>query len=137
MAFTHSRYPAQTRVRKAFIPTILGLLIGWYYDAVDVLIYRRDPRIRGNFLTFSLLCWVIMLSIFFYLEFIRPVLRKKPTEYVNWEKEFLYPIRIATASLVMGSFGSTIALWPVWHLSTFFVLPLIAIAIISVLGVFF
>ncbi|KAI1288992.1 hypothetical protein EDD11_009456, partial [Mortierella claussenii] len=69
--------------------------------------------------------------------FIRPIIRKKPTEYVNWEKELLYPIRIATATLVMGVVGTNIALWPVWHLSTFFVLTALAVALINVLGIFF
>lgn len=78
-----------------------------------------------------------MLGIFFYLEFIRPRILKKPTVYVNWEKELLYPVRIATTSLIIGIIGSFIALWPVWHFSTIFVLPALAVAIVNVLGVFF
>ena len=88
-------------------------------------------------MTFSLVCLLTMLSIFFYLEFIRPRVLKRPTVYVNWEKELLYPVRIATASLVMGVFGSIIALWPVWHLSTIFVMTALAVAIVNVLGIFF
>ncbi|KAG0361210.1 hypothetical protein BGZ54_009171 [Gamsiella multidivaricata] len=132
-----TRRPFLQRLRKAAMPTLFGALIGWYYDAVDVLVYRNDPRIKGTLLTFSLLCLLTMLSIFFYLEFIRPIIRGKRTEYVNWEKELLYPVRIATASLVLGSIGSNIALWPVWHLSTVFVLTVLAVAIVNVLGIFF
>jgi len=90
-----------------------------------------------NLLTFSLLCLSTMLSIFFYLEFIRPMILKKPTVYVNWEKELLYPVRIATISMVLGTIGANIALWPVWHLSTGFVLLAVAIATVNVLGIFF
>ncbi|KAG0214167.1 hypothetical protein BGX33_002414 [Mortierella sp. NVP41] len=132
-----TRRPLLQRVRKAFLPTLIGGLIAWYYDAVGVLIYRNDSRIKGNLLTFSLLCLSIMLSIFFYLEFIRPRVLKKPTVYVNWERELLYPVRIATISLVMGTIGANIALWPVWHLSTGFVLLAVAIATVNVLGIFF
>lgn len=77
-----------------------------------------------------------MLSIFFYLEFVRPKILKKPTVYVNWEKELLYPVRVATISLVLGTIGSNIALWPVWHFSTGFVLLAVAIATVNVLGIF-
>ncbi|KAF9100410.1 hypothetical protein BGX29_006625 [Mortierella sp. GBA35] len=132
-----TRRPLLQRVRKAFLPTLIGGLIAWYYDAVGVLIYRNDSRIKGNLLTFSLLCLSIMLSIFFYLEFIRPRVLKKPTVYVNWERELLYPVRIATISLVMGTIGANLALWPVWHLSTGFVLLAVAIATVNVLGIFF
>ncbi|KAF9911270.1 hypothetical protein EC991_004168 [Linnemannia zychae] len=132
-----TRRPLLQRVRKAFLPTLVGGLIGWWYDAIGVLIFRNDSRIKGNLLTFSLLCLSTMLSIFFYLEFIRPKILKKPTVYVNWEKELLYPVRIATTSLVLGTIGANIALWPVWHLSTGFVLLALAIATINVLGIFF
>ncbi|KAG0268849.1 hypothetical protein BGZ95_002288 [Linnemannia exigua] len=132
-----TRRPLLQRVRKAFLPTLVGGLIGWWYDAVGVLIFRNDSRIKGNLLTFSLLCLSTMLSIFFYLEFIRPKVLKKPTVYVNWEKELLYPVRIATTSLVLGTIGANIALWPVWHLSTGFVLLALAIATVNVLGIFF
>ncbi|KAF9920951.1 hypothetical protein FBU30_009063 [Linnemannia zychae] len=132
-----TRRPLLQRVRKAFMPTLIGSLIAWWYDAVGVLIYRNDPRIKGNLLTFSLLCLSTMLSIFFYLEFVRPKLLKKPTVYVNWEKELLYPVRIATISLVLGTIGANIALWPVWHLSTGFVLLAVAVATVNVLGIFF
>ncbi|KAG0372511.1 hypothetical protein BGX24_000152 [Mortierella sp. AD032] len=132
-----TRRPLLQRVRKAFLPTLVGGLIGWWYDAVGVLIFRNDSRIKGNLLTFSLLCLSIMLSIFFYLEFIRPKILKKPTVYVNWEKELLYPVRIATTSLVLGTIGANIALWPVWHISTGFVLLALAIATVNVLGIFF
>ncbi|KAF9346721.1 hypothetical protein BGX26_001762 [Mortierella sp. AD094] len=125
------------RLRKAVFPTLIGIVVGWYYDAIGILIYRNDPRIKGTLLTFSLVCWLTMLSIFFYLEFIRPITHKKPTQYVNWENELLYPIRIATATLVMGIVGANVALWPVWHISTFFVLTALAVAIINVLGIFF
>jgi hypothetical protein len=194
-----TRRPLLQRLRKAFLPTLIGGLIAWWYDAVGILIFRNDSRIKGyvqynlqtkkntscihldktlfyppkstsfwkkrvvsisltdrakkktlspptplaffafnrNLLTFSLLCLSIMLSIFFYLEFIRPRILKKPTVYVNWEKELLYPVRIATISLILGSIGANIALWPVWHLSTGFVLLAVAIATINVLGIFF
>ncbi|KAF9340268.1 hypothetical protein BGZ91_002809 [Linnemannia elongata] len=132
-----TRRPLLQRVRKAFMPTLIGGLIAWWYDAVGVLIYRNDSRIKGNLLTFSLLCLSTMLSIFFYLEFVRPRILKKPTVYVNWEKELLYPVRVATISMVLGTIGANIALWPVWHLSTGFVLLAVAIATVNVLGVFF
>ncbi|KAF9136451.1 hypothetical protein BG015_003129 [Linnemannia schmuckeri] len=132
-----TRRPLLQRVRKAFMPTLIGGLIAWWYDAVGVLIYRNDSRIKGNLLTFSLLCLSTMLSIFFYLEFIRPKILKKPTVYVNWEKELLYPVRVATMSLVLGTIGANIALWPVWHFSTGFVLLAVAIATINILGIFF
>ncbi|KAF9433035.1 hypothetical protein BGZ76_009972 [Entomortierella beljakovae] len=35
------------RVRKGFFPILLGIAVGWYYDAIEVLIFRRDPRIKG------------------------------------------------------------------------------------------
>ncbi|KAF9920949.1 hypothetical protein BGZ65_010798, partial [Modicella reniformis] len=90
------RRPFLQRVRKAITPTLIGGLVAWYFDAVDVLIFRKDPRIKGNILTFSILCLLTVLSIFFYLEFIRPRLLGKKTEYVNWEKELRYPVKIAT-----------------------------------------
>ncbi|KAF9537306.1 hypothetical protein EC957_008494 [Mortierella hygrophila] len=136
MVGSATRRPLLQRVRKAFMPTLIGGLIAWWYDAVGVLIYRNDPRIKGYLLTFSLLCLSIMLSIFFYLEFIRPKILKKPTVYVNWEKELLYPVRVATISLILGTIGANIALWPVWHLSTGFVLLAVAIATVNVLGIF-
>ncbi|CAO3573591.1 unnamed protein product [Mortierella alpina] len=132
-----SKRPLLQRLRKAAMPTLVGGLFAWYFDAVGVLIYRNDPRIKGNLLTFSLLCLLTMLSIFFYLEFIRPRLLKRPTVYVNWEKELLYPVRIATASLVVGLLGANIALWPVWHFSTVFVLTALAAAAVNVLGIVF
>ncbi|KAI9234950.1 hypothetical protein MVEG_05189 [Podila verticillata NRRL 6337] len=132
-----SRRPLLQRLRKAFLPVLIGGLVGWYFDAVDVLVYRNDPRIKGNLLTFSLLCLSTMMSIFFYLEFIRPLVLKRPTIYVNWEKEMLYPVRVATSSLVMGLIGANVALWPVWHLSTMFVLFAVAVAAVNVLGIFF
>ncbi|KAF9309688.1 hypothetical protein BG003_009464 [Podila horticola] len=132
-----SRRPLLQRLRKAFLPVLIGGLVGWYFDAVDVLVYRKDPRIKGNLLTFSLLCLSTMMSIFFYLEFIRPLVLKRPTIYVNWEKEMLYPVRVATASLVMGLIGANVALWPVWHLLTMFVLIAVAVAAVNVLGIFF
>ncbi|KAG0063099.1 hypothetical protein BGZ92_006065, partial [Podila epicladia] len=107
-----SRRPLLQRLRKAFLPVLNGGVIGWYFDVVDVLVFRKDPRIKGNLLTFSLLCLSTMMSIFFYLEFVRPVVLKRPTIYVNWEKEMLYPVRVATASLVMGLIGANVALWP-------------------------
>ncbi|KAG9319604.1 hypothetical protein KVV02_002134 [Mortierella alpina] len=132
-----SKRPLLQRLRKAAMPTLVGGLFAWYFDAVGVLIYRNDPRIKGTLLTFSLLCLLTMLSIFFYLEFIRPRLLKKPTVYVNWEKELLYPVRIATACLVVGLFGANIALWPVWHFSTVVVLTALAVAAVNVLGIVF
>ena len=42
-----SRRPFLQRIRKAFMPTIIGGLLGWYYDAINVLIYRTDSRIKG------------------------------------------------------------------------------------------
>ncbi|KAF9945609.1 hypothetical protein BGZ72_001175 [Mortierella alpina] len=132
-----TRRPLLQRLRKAVMPTLVGGLFAWYFDAVGVLIYRNDPRIKGNLLTFSLLCLMTMLSIFFYLEFIRPRLLKRPTLYVNWEKELLYPVRIATACLVVGLIGANIALWPVWHFSTVLVLTALAVATVNVLGIVF
>ncbi|KAI8357164.1 hypothetical protein B0O80DRAFT_308198 [Mortierella sp. GBAus27b] len=132
-----TRKPFLYRLRKATIPTLVGALIAWYYDAVGVLIYRNDPRIKGNLLTFSLLCLSAVLSIFLYLDQIRPRVLGKKTEYVKWEKELLYPVRIATVSLIVGSIGSNIALWPVWHLSTIFVLTAIAVALVNFLSIFF
>ncbi|KAF9283067.1 hypothetical protein BGZ68_005587 [Mortierella alpina] len=132
-----SKRPLLQRLRKAAMPTLVGGLFAWYFDAVGVLIYRNDPRIKGNLLTFSLLCLLTMLSIFFYLEFIRPRVLKRPTVYVNWEKELLYPVRIATACLVVGLFGANIALWPVWHFSTVIVLTALAVAAVNVLGIVF
>ncbi|KAG0302755.1 hypothetical protein BGZ98_007256 [Dissophora globulifera] len=132
-----TKRPLLQRVRKATLPVAFGALIGWWYDAIDVLIYRNDSRIKGNLLTFSLLCLLTTLSIFFYLEFIRPRILGKQTNYVSWEKELLYPIRIATASLVTGCIGANIALWPVWHFSTLFVLSVLAVALVNFLGIFF
>ncbi|KAG0019357.1 hypothetical protein BGZ81_009753 [Podila clonocystis] len=132
-----SRRPLLQRLRKAFFPVLIGGLAGWYFDAVDVLVYRKNPRIKGTLLTFSLLCLSTMMSIFFYLEFIRPLVLKRPTIYVNWEKEMLYPVRVATASLVLGLIGANVALWPVWHFSTMFVLFAVAVAAVNVLGIFF
>ncbi|KAG0231991.1 hypothetical protein BGX31_005310 [Mortierella sp. GBA43] len=45
-----TRKPFLYRLRKATIPTLVGALIAWYYDAVGVLIYRNDPRIKGQVL---------------------------------------------------------------------------------------
>ncbi|KAG0313742.1 hypothetical protein BGZ99_008599 [Dissophora globulifera] len=132
-----TKRPLLQRVRKATLPVAFGALIGWWYDAIDVLIYRNDSRIKGTLLTFSLLCLLTMLSIFFYLEFIRPRILGMQTNYVSWEKELLYPIRIATASLVTGCIGANIALWPVWHFSTLFVLSVLAVALVNFLGIFF
>lgn len=42
-----TRRPLLQRVRKAFMPTLIGGLIAWWYDAVGVLIYRNDSRIKG------------------------------------------------------------------------------------------
>ncbi|KAF8930276.1 hypothetical protein BGZ52_001247 [Haplosporangium bisporale] len=42
-----SRRPLLQRLRKAFLPVLIGGLVGWYFDAVDVLVYRNDPRIKG------------------------------------------------------------------------------------------
>ncbi|KAF9161987.1 hypothetical protein DFQ26_003969 [Actinomortierella ambigua] len=122
------------RLQRALLPTILGSLWLYWFDAFNVLVFRTDPRIKSHLLTFSLLCLVLVFAIFLYLEFVRPRIRGKPTVYVNWEKEFLYPIRIATLSLVVGSIGANIALWPVWHLWTGFVLIAAALVTMNVLG---
>ncbi|KAI1319521.1 hypothetical protein EDD11_003791 [Mortierella claussenii] len=42
-----TRRPLLQRLRKAFMPTLVGVLLGWWYDATDVLIYRKDSRIKG------------------------------------------------------------------------------------------
>ncbi|KAF8924347.1 hypothetical protein EDD21DRAFT_367798 [Dissophora ornata] len=42
-----ARTPLFRRVRRAVMTTPFGVLIAWYYDAVGVLIYRNDPRIKG------------------------------------------------------------------------------------------
>jgi len=42
-----SRRPLLQRLRKAFLPVLIGGLVGWYFDAADVLVYRNDPRIKG------------------------------------------------------------------------------------------
>lgn len=42
-----TRRPLLQRVRKAFMPTVIGGLIAWWYDAVGVLIFRNDSRIKG------------------------------------------------------------------------------------------
>ncbi|KAF9186825.1 hypothetical protein BGZ51_001746 [Haplosporangium sp. Z 767] len=42
-----SRRPFLQRLRKAGMPTLIGGLIAWYFDAVGVLVYRNDPRIKG------------------------------------------------------------------------------------------
>jgi hypothetical protein len=78
-----------------------------------------------------------MFSIFFYLENIRPRILGVRTSYVNWENELLYPVRIATATFILGTIGSIIALWSVWHLATTIVLNAIAVAIVDFLGIFF
>ncbi|KAF8963338.1 hypothetical protein BGZ46_001004 [Entomortierella lignicola] len=44
---TITRKSLLQRLRKAMFPTLLGVLVGWYYDAAGVLIYRSDPRIKG------------------------------------------------------------------------------------------
>ncbi|KAF9170466.1 hypothetical protein BGX21_009663 [Mortierella sp. AD011] len=42
-----TRRPLLLRLRGAMFPTLIGIIVGWYYDAVDVLIFRNDPRIKG------------------------------------------------------------------------------------------
>ncbi|KAF9410529.1 hypothetical protein BGZ94_001620, partial [Podila epigama] len=42
-----TRRPLLQRLRKAFMPILIGGLIAWYYDAVNILVFRTDPRIKG------------------------------------------------------------------------------------------
>ncbi|KAF9956163.1 hypothetical protein BGZ70_010022, partial [Mortierella alpina] len=42
-----SKRPLLQRLRKAAMPTLVGGLFAWYFDAVGVLIYRNDSRIKG------------------------------------------------------------------------------------------
>ncbi|KAG0212168.1 hypothetical protein BGX28_006714 [Mortierella sp. GBA30] len=42
-----TRRPLLQRVRKAIMPALIGGLFAWYFDAVGILVYRNDPRIKG------------------------------------------------------------------------------------------
>ncbi|KAF9111104.1 hypothetical protein BGX27_005394 [Mortierella sp. AM989] len=44
---TVTRRSLLQRLRKAVFPTLVGAIVGWYYDAVGVLVFRNDPRIKG------------------------------------------------------------------------------------------